>query len=161
MNVETQDLITRLQDHDPRVRSLACIGLGERKCVEATEALADILWDGDEWVQTQAANALAEIGTTQAIEYLVQACYERNSVAIVAVRALLIKLGIPGTEPCLTYALARDGTPRMAAEFIYCGNPTLEEAGNKYFDRFEDISYRDEWVNEPQYPRWGECRVSF
>jgi HEAT repeat protein len=65
-----------------------------------------------------------------------------------------IEKGESGTEDRLIDALSLLGNPRMAADFVHCGNPMLEAAGRRWS---EDHGRPVPNLSEKRKgPRWGE-----
>jgi HEAT repeat protein len=159
-----EPLIAALQDFsfgsDP-LRAAAAEALGALGDPRAVEPLIAIL-------PTQAAaEALGVLGDPQAVRPLLALFDQRDahmrdlSVLLpelqdrstVGVYRLLIALGERSTEPALLAALKRYGHDRMAADYQFCGNDTLEAAGRKWAS---DRGYR---LVATAGPQWGSFRI--
>jgi HEAT repeat protein len=123
-------LVAGLHDVETRVPASQALAMIGSPAVDALKRTVSN--DPNESARLAAIGALTEINDKQAAEALDAALsnptHEQASVAY----RFLIRRGRAGSEALLIDTLRGYGTPRMAADFVYSGNPALEAAGRAW-----------------------------
>ena len=113
-------LLQALADPDPRVRLLACEGLGQVGAFEETSAaLVEVLGDGDWRVAAEAAKALSGTTDPSSATALLRhlAAHPSHHVRAVAARSLEGAGALPGVAAALELALS-DPSPTVRGEAV-------------------------------------------
>jgi HEAT repeat protein len=130
-----EPLITALQeDPESNVRQNAAWALSNIEDPRVVEPIIAALKDKDLFVQWVVAQKVAKMNNPRAANALMAALRERNFPVIVGAESFFIKRGEPGSEDALIEALQSGiiGTPKMAQDFLYCGNKKLEVAAREW-----------------------------
>jgi HEAT repeat protein len=93
-----------LTNPDPNIRWRAAMALGEQRYAPAAQDLARLLYDPEKLAQNAAANALAQIGTRQAVYALAAGLGSAQPSTVNNTMNGLLQLG-PAVVPTLTSIL--------------------------------------------------------
>ncbi|MBD3286241.1 hypothetical protein GF359_06875 [candidate division WOR-3 bacterium] len=133
-------LIIALEDEDSRVRYNSAFALGELAITYTETSLRGT----DSTVVTMNEHPRA-IGT------LNSAIEDENVDIIAGAYPFYIRKGEEGTEPLLERAIYIYGTEEMAADYLNCGNPQLEQAA-QYWAEAQNVTL----PTDRKGPKWGE-----
>ncbi len=140
-----EPLIAALNDKDPEFREQVVLSLGDIKDPRAVAPLIDLLkapalkdpalMGPDSKVRNAAAAALGNIGSPEAVNFLLTALHEHNTAIIAGADNFFIRRGEPGSEDALIEALDKSGDQYMAADFLNSGNEKLHDAASSWASR--------------------------
>lgn len=153
-------LLIRLSKRDPyygarlaAVRALLGAAKGQPPADGAFAAVAKALKDRDRLVRKTAAEALDELGSTEAQDALWKAASSGNPAAAASCYVRMIVAGKKKYVRTLVAALNEWGTKEMCTVFVNCGHTGLCEAGERWAFRY---SYKVVTVPGGQATvRWG------
>ena len=140
-----EPLIAALNDKDPEFREQVALSLGDIKDPRAVAPLIALLkapplkdpalMGPDSKVRNATAGALGNIGSPEAVNFLLTALREHNAEVIAGADNFFIRRGEPGSEDALIEAFDKTGDQYMAADFLNSGNQKLHDAASSWASR--------------------------